>query len=87
MRHLRVIYDGREYAGLPGRSADEIRAEIAAAVGEGRTIWLPVMHGERRGIPGTLLIGPGTQVAVLDAVDDDLPVEASVADGEALVGG
>jgi hypothetical protein len=72
---MRILYDGREYAGLPGRSADEVRAEIASAVGEGRTIWLPVVHGERRGVPTTLLVGPSTQIAVLDAVADDLAAD------------
>jgi len=71
VRHLRIVYDGREYAPSPGRSADAIRHEIADAVSAGRTIWLPVLHGERRAVPATLLIGPGTRIAVIDAVLDD----------------
>jgi hypothetical protein len=72
---MRIVYDGREYAAPPGRSADDVREEIAAAVGEGRSIWLPVVHGERRGVPTTLLVGPGTRIAVLDAVPDDLAAD------------
>jgi hypothetical protein len=84
---MRIVYDNREYGAVPGRSAEEVRAEIAAAVGEGRTIWLPVIHGERRGVPATLLVGPGTQVAVLDAVDDDLAADLPGADGGTLLNG
>ena len=85
MRHLRIVYDGREYAGIPGRSADQIREDIAAAVSEGRSIWLPVVHGERRGVPTTLLVGPGTQIAVLDAVADDLAADVAAAETGTLL--
>jgi hypothetical protein len=71
MRHMRIVYDGREYAAAPDRSADAIRQEIAEAVTGGRTFWLTVLHGERRAVPTTLLVGPGTQIAVIDAVPDD----------------
>jgi hypothetical protein len=84
---MRIVYDGREYAGLPGRSAEEVREEIAAAVGEGRSVWLPVVHGERRGVPTTLLVGPGTQIAVLDAVPDDLAADVPGADGGTFLNG
>ena len=84
---MRIFYDGREYAPVPGRSADEIRQEIAAAVAEGRAIWLSVVHGERRGVPTTLLVGPGTRIAVLDAVADDLVPDAPGVDGGTLLDG
>jgi hypothetical protein len=84
---MRIIYDGREYAPVPGRSAAEIREEIAAAVGAGRWIWLPVVHGERRGVPTTLLVGPGTQIAVLDAVGDDLVADVPGVDGGSMLNG
>jgi hypothetical protein len=84
---MRIVYDNREYAAVPGRSAEEIRAEIAAAVGGGRTIWLPVVHGERRGVPATLLVGPGTQIAVLDPVEDDLAADVAGVDAGTLLNG
>jgi hypothetical protein len=84
---MRIVYDGREYAPVPGRSAGEVREEIAEAVGEGRSIWLAVVHGERRGVPTTLLVGPGTPIAVLDAVQDDLAADVAGADGGPLLNG
>jgi hypothetical protein len=87
VRHMRIVYDGREYAPSPGRTATEIREEIASAVAEGRSIWLPVVHGERRGVPTTLLVGPGTTIAVLDAVADDLAADVPGADGGPLLNG
>jgi hypothetical protein len=80
VRQLRIVYDGREYAAPPGRSADTIRREIADAVGGGRSIWLAVLHGERRAVPTTLLVGPGTQIAVIDAVPDDAEPRSEVHD-------
>lgn len=71
MRRPRIVYDGREYAPSPGRTAEEVRQEIATAIAAGRSVWLPVMHGERRAVPATLLVAPGTRIAVIDAVSDD----------------
>lgn len=63
MSRVEIQYGGIQYT-VADRTAEQIRAQIDAALQSGRTFWLPVNRGEGLPRETQLLIHAGISVSV-----------------------